>query len=112
MKKEINIVGYSNMNFQRNGVAGEPFYSLTLETKEKNKRNHYLVTFQTDDKDIRVDRHTCRVVNLQDITESWRGDIFADYINIMFEELRKGFQLGLVAIYDFLEMERNYKKTA
>ncbi len=110
MKKEINIVGYSNMNFQRNGVSGDSFYSIILETKEKDTNNHFLITFETDEADLKINRHTCRVVELNNLSESWRGDIFADHLNEMFQELRNGFHLGLVTIYDFLEMERNYKK--
>ncbi len=108
MKKEINIVGYSNMNFQRNGVAGESFYSIILETKEEKRNNHFLVTFQTDDSDVKINRQTCRVVDMNNLTESWRGDVFADYLSEMFEDLKNGFHLGHSTIYDFLEMQRNY----
>lgn len=108
----ITIRGYSNLNFQRNGVAGESFYSVVLTTKEKNRNENFLVTFQTDESDIRILKSSCRVVNLSKLTDDWRGDDFANSMNDMFNNLRAGFHLGTMTIYDFLEMERNYNKVA
>ncbi|MBK7380501.1 MAG: hypothetical protein IPJ03_16220 [Ignavibacteriales bacterium] len=99
----ITIVEYSNMNFQRNGVAGESFYSLTIDTKEqKNERGKYLITFKTDETDTKILRGSCRVVDLNNLTECYRGDQFADALNDMFSGLVSGFALGSYAIYDFL----------
>lgn len=107
----MKIVKYGNMNFQRNGVAGEPFYSLTIQTREsKNKLDNYLITFNTFENDMAIIPSSCRVINLNNLTESYRGDEFAHALNDMFNDLRNGFHLKTDTIYDFCLMNKNYEK--
>lgn len=68
-----------SMRFQRNGVHGSPFYHALISYKEQATIavNNMLVTFQTnDDKEINI--QSCRAVDIDNLSEAWRGDIIAN----------------------------------
>jgi hypothetical protein len=60
--------------FQRNGVHGEGFYHCHASIEEGK---NFLITFQTGEDDKEINIRTCRAVNLDDLTERWRGDEIA-----------------------------------
>lgn len=96
-----------SLHFQRNGVGGENFYACYFSMKDGKSFPNMLATFQTttlDDTDII--RSSCRVVNLNDINSSWRGDEISDAIEnecgLLCKKMKEK-QEGNFTIYDLTE---------
>lgn len=79
----MEIIRLTKGNYQRNGVAGEGFFSALMEWKENGIKKHFknfLITFTEGN-----EAHSnCRVVDLNNPEESWRGDEFAYALNRFF----------------------------
>lgn len=83
MKTKITKI--DKLKYHRNGVNGESFYSCLVTIKEdKTINKNYLVTFETDESDLEVIKQNCRVINLDDVSLTWRGDNFAIWLNESF----------------------------
>lgn len=81
------ITAVDNLQYNRNGVDGKSFYSCLVTVKEDRTINkNYLVTFETDKSDMEVIKNNCRVINLDDVTSTWRGDNFAIWLNEYFDK--------------------------
>lgn len=107
----IYIESYDNVNFQRNGISGESFYSMTIRTKEDGKYDNLLVTFQTTENDSHAIISTCRAVSLNNLNQCYRGDEIARAMNQMFDDLRNGFDKSkLDKVYDFVVACRNFNE--
>ncbi len=69
------------LKFQRNGVAGEPFYHCLIDLIEKDLggviTREMIVTFRATNDDKGIIPASCRVVCLAEISEAWRGDEIA-----------------------------------
>ena len=70
-------------NYQRNGVCGEGFYSCLIDWKDgKEGGRGFLATFTVhfngDEEPFkdRIKTTTCRIVNLNNLQNDWRGDNF------------------------------------
>jgi len=50
------------MNFQRNGVSGEPFYVATFNKLDDGTKGNFIATFQVNNEDTYIDSSSCRVV--------------------------------------------------
>lgn len=79
----MKITKLYNGNYQRNGVCGEGFYSCLIDWKDgKDKGQGFLATFTVhfNENDIplkdRIKTTTCRVIDLNNLQLSWRGDNF------------------------------------
>jgi hypothetical protein len=67
------MINIKSINFQRNGVMGEPFYSVVYTRRDYPSR--FLATFRLiEGTDNRIDITSCRVVVLEDNSQCWRGD--------------------------------------
>ena len=66
----------SNLNFQRNGVSGEAFFSV-ISRDLKDIKGKFLITFYEDVPFNKVKRSSVRVVNLDKPKEKYRGDEIA-----------------------------------
>ena len=84
MKTKITKI--DKLKFHRNGVNGKSFYSCLVTVKEDKTINNYLVTFETDESDMEVLKNNCRVIYLNDISLTWRGDNFAIWLNEYFNK--------------------------
>jgi hypothetical protein len=72
MKLKINY-----LKFQRNGVAGEPFYHCFCTVTDDKKRE-MILTFTTQNNDDKtVNWSSCRAVCINEPGEAWRGDVLA-----------------------------------
>lgn len=110
----MKIKTLSGLTFQRNGIAGEPFYHCFLTIEEKENENlNFIATFATlpeQDKSIEEDKNintsSCRVVCLQQPENKWRGDKFAYALQKHFNNvLSKGQR-----IYDLSTNEAEYQE--
>lgn len=85
-----------HFNYQRNGVGGEPFYSLLSTTlpnvKQKSK---YLITFRAVEDGIIID--SCRVVDINNPLHCWRGDEVAYALASLYA------QSGFASIWEWKE---------
>ena len=84
----MKVTKLTKGNYQRNGVAGEGFFSAIMEWKEDGEKKHhknFLTTFQTYP-DNTVDWETCRVIDLDNLQKSWRGDNFANDLSRFFTQ--------------------------
>lgn len=86
---KTNTFKIETIRFQRNGVAGEPFYHCFVRNLPDAK-GRFLITFQTDSKDLTINTGTCRVVCLDQFNAAWRGD------NIGYD-LQKRLDTGLAS---------------
>ena len=64
----------SNLNYQRNGIGGEGFFSIFAELKEYSIKDSVIITFEEDESKRIVIISTCRVVSITNPKSSWRGD--------------------------------------
>lgn len=64
-----------SLNFQRNGICGDPFWSAIVIDPAQDARGRFLATWATkgDDGD-EVEVESCRFVQLDAPQLSWRGD--------------------------------------
>lgn len=70
----------TNLKYQRNGVHGDGFYHCKVSGLF-DKRDEFIVTFEFLDEDEEViNRSSCRVVNLVDLSLPYRGDEIAGKI--------------------------------
>ncbi len=85
MNKEKEFEKYSTeeckikkINYQRNGVGGEGFWSIEFITKENKKRLIGIINAE----DLRKEDGNTRfyVVNPKNIFQGWRGDNFGVYL--------------------------------
>jgi len=82
-----------SMNFQRNGVSGQPFY--TLEYQEDGKRlaatfatlgeGEYKSETEYRKEDSVIDSGSCRVIEFG-VNSAWRGDVAASNIQWEFKK--------------------------
>ena len=84
------------LNFQRNGVQGEPFYHCLATIKDDISRD-MLITFQAGVNDTQILWSSCRAVWLEDLSLKWGGDEIARTIN---DELDKLMIKNGGTIYD------------
>lgn len=65
-----------SVNFQRNGIQGESFYSVMFADYSFMKnQNVFLATFKTPSySEKHIDISSCRVVEIDNNNSSWRGD--------------------------------------
>lgn len=76
-----------HFNYQRNGVAANPFYSLITDTiPHINAKGTYIVTFEAQPNDSGIDISTVRVVEANNPTKSWRGDETGFALSDLFSE--------------------------
>ena len=68
------------LNFQRNGVAGEPFYHCLATITDDIKRD-MIITFQAKNDDKEIIWGSCRAVYMEDLSLKWRGDEIAYCLN-------------------------------
>lgn len=90
-----------NLTYQRNGVHADSFYHCLAEITDGIKRK-MLVTFQTQKDDAKVNLGTCRAVNLDDLSEKWRGDEIGIELN---KELYKQCLKVSGTIYDCITIK-------
>lgn len=93
------ITEVDKLQYHRNGVDAESYYSCIATLRDDKDEAQYLITFNTDEKDIDVIVNSCRVIKLTDITATNRGDNFARWLNAYFSRQRKNSDLKTV--YDF-----------
>lgn len=76
-------VKIKSMRFQRNGVHGESFYHALISYKEQGATpvNNMLVTFKTAN-EKEIERASVRAVDIDNITEAWRGDIIGHDLQV------------------------------
>lgn len=92
------------LNYQRNGVGGEPFYSVLIENLQDTK-GLFLATFLTKTKDdIRewIDWVSCRVVMIGETKnhyENWRGDVISEQIQSLLNE-----EMAKVGVKDWFDL--------
>jgi hypothetical protein len=91
--------------FQRNGVAGEPFFQFVYLNKEQGfkKQMKFVATFTTsgtEDENERVNFSSCRVTSPDYPNLKWRGDVVAGEIQKYFQQTW-GIPEG--GIYDLIE---------
>jgi len=91
------------MNYQRNGVSGEPFMSALINGIAGTKGT-FIATFETNDKDTEINQSTCRVVDVYNHYEGWRGDQISYDIQKAFKET------GLKTFYDWITKFRESAK--
>lgn len=83
-----------SLNFQRNGIGGDPFFQATAQDLSDNK-GKFLITFETDEsKDDEIISSSCRVSLLEGDHKHpeyscWRGDTIAGELQILLTELRE-----------------------
>jgi hypothetical protein len=96
-----------SLRFQRNGVAGQPFYHAFVDNLPDFKGN-FLITFQSNYKDLKVLPKTCRVVCLDKPNLAWRGDNIAaelnERISIGLESERQRRNNPKLTIYDLITL--------
>ena len=75
------------INYQRNGIAGEGFWSIEFITKENKKRLIGII----NDNDLRKKDGYTRfyVVNPKNIFQGWRGDNFGAELVPIIREYEK-----------------------
>lgn len=79
------------LNFQRNGVGGEPFYSILFENLQDTKGT-FIATFITkdvSDNKEKIDWSSCRVVMIGETKnhyQNWRGDVLSEQIESLLNE--------------------------
>jgi hypothetical protein len=71
-----------SLHYQRNGVSGIGFYQFiyTDDPDKERKQRTFLATFTTQENEIELDWHNCRVVCMDEPNLQWRGDRIADQI--------------------------------
>lgn len=79
----------TNLDFQRNGVAGNSFYSCKID-KANGQKGNFLATFEVGIDDLEVLKPSCRIINLDNLSECWDGR------NIAFD-IEKQLHLQIVA---------------
>ena len=84
------------LQYQRNGVKGEPFYHC-LATIKDDKSREMLITFMTGVNDTQILWSSCRAVAINDLSTNWRGDVIASCLN---DELDKQMKEKGGTIYD------------
>ena len=90
----IKISKIEKLTFHRNGVHGNPFYSVVVITgKEK-----YLITFESEtDKTVNI--ATSRALLLSNLQDKYRGDEFGRALNKYFANEMKETK----SIYDLIK---------
>ena len=84
-------------NYQRNGIQGQGFYSALINFKDgKYSGKGFLITFTADDS-YEVNPNNCRVVDLNNLKQSWRGDSFAYSLREFF------IRNNVTDVYSYLE---------
>lgn len=97
---KMKILTVYTMAFQRNGVAGTPFYTALIKYKDGNKViDNFLLTFETEDDDKGIRIESCRGVHLSDCNSAWRGD----EIGYMMVDYLKEYHPEMETIYDAME---------
>ena len=99
------------MNFQRNGVGGEPFFVATFSKLDDGTKGNFVATFEVDNADKQINSSTCRVVEVGNPYESWRGDNIASQIQKAFEATgMKGYYDMVTALRESAKGTMYYKK--
>jgi hypothetical protein len=86
----------SKLNYQRNGIGGEGFFSVIC-TDWNDYKGEFLVTFITLEGD-EIDSTSCRVVYLKDPKDSWRGDEMSCILQQNLDKLMRKYKID--NIYD------------
>lgn len=68
------------LNYQRNGICGNPFYTATFNKLNDGLKGNFVATFETDENDKKVDGNSCRVIDIDKPFSAWRGDRIASEI--------------------------------
>jgi len=78
----LNItVKVLEIGHQRNGVSGQPFYTVSFKSTYDNQTELLIATIEEGQ-----GRATCRVINPLDITAKYRGDEFYSYLQESIEK--------------------------
>jgi len=95
MKAKIKYLQY-----QRNGVMGEPFYHCVAIIKDDISRE-MLITFRGNMNDNGIVTESCRAVEISNPLSKWRGDEIAYCLNT---EFTKMIEYGKT-LYDYCTKE-------
>ena len=95
------------MGYQRNGVSGIPFYTLTFDWKdlEGDSGKDFVITFETDETDEEIKLESCRVIDVSNPFSTWRGDMFGQAVQSKLKEIGLERMVGLY--YDIQELMKN-----
>ncbi len=93
-----------HLHYQRNGVAGQPFYHCLAELQDGGKYK-MLITFMTADDDTIVIISSVRAVNVEDLSLSYRGDEIGYQLN---KEFLKLMAINGGTIYDCCTKSKLY----
>jgi hypothetical protein len=95
------------LNYQRNGVAGEPFYHCLAQITDDVKRD-MIITFTAKSDDKEIVWSSCRSVYMGDLSLKWRGDEIAYCLN---KELYRLMAENKGTIYDCCTFKHNEQTT-
>lgn len=95
-----------SVNFQRNGIHGEPFCSVLYTDKKQT----FIATFRTEEDNTKesIIPSTCRVVNLEDHTSCWRGDEISQQIEHALHDLMAASDLD--TFWELTDRGKEYAK--
>jgi len=96
-----------NMGYQRNGVSGIPFYTLSFDwiDLEGDSGENFVITFETDETDEEIKLESCRVIDTKNPFSAWRGDVFGQAVQSKLKEIGVEGMVGLY--YDIKELLKN-----
>jgi hypothetical protein len=96
------------LNYQRNGVAGEPFFVATVKNTSDTKGT-FVITFTTEaDTDV-INKHSCRVVMIEGygvihpFYQCWRGDCIANELQTCINEETEKLNVDMYDLHTILE---------
>ena len=94
-------IEFSILNLQRNGIGGNPFYVAEVQDLSEDRIVNLLVTFE-ESRDLDmihrrgpIDESSCRAVQIDDFTSSWRGDHYASLMNKVFKKMTEDLDFSL-----------------
>lgn len=93
-----------SIHFQRNGVNGNPFFTVYFtDDSHDDFKGNLVATFETaQNDDEHIDRRTCRLINTDKPELAYRGDECADDLQKEFNKLMKNAKTSY-GIYEFTE---------
>jgi len=99
----IKITKIYDTNYQRNGSGeAEGFYSALVNWEEDDVSfSNFLITFETDSNDEKIQEVNIRVVDLSNLKTCWRGDGFVEPLQ---KYLKKKVKTN---IHDFMKYGEN-----
>lgn len=98
------MIKIQSLNFQRNGVHGDSFYTCAFTDNKKP----LIATFDAHSNDGETEefipRISCRVINPADLSEKFRGDEYAFQLKQPLNELQKKHKTA--DWYDLTKIEK------